>query len=90
MTTSLLLNHNDVFKVGVAGGPVCDWKYYEVMYGERYMDMPQENPEGYEKASVISKTAWNLSRRVSKKENRLIISYTLRTNTMLAVETEST
>lgn len=55
MTTSLLLNHNDVFKVGVAGGPVCDWKYYEVMYGERYMDMPQENPEGYEKASVINK-----------------------------------
>lgn len=55
MTTSLLLNHSDVFKVGVAGGPVCDWKYYEIMYGERYMDMPQENPEGYEKASVINK-----------------------------------
>lgn len=55
MTTSLMLDHNDVFKVGVAGGPVCDWKYYEVMYGERYMDMPQENPEGYEKTSVINK-----------------------------------
>lgn len=55
MTTSLMLDHNDVFKVGVAGGPVCDWKYYEVMYGERYMDMPQENPEGYEKNNVIKK-----------------------------------
>ncbi|HEU4497328.1 MAG TPA: DPP IV N-terminal domain-containing protein [Flavobacterium sp.] len=55
MATSLMLNYSDVFKAGVAGGPVCDWKYYEVMYGERYMDMPQENPEGYEKANVISK-----------------------------------
>lgn len=55
MTTSLMLDHNDIFKVGVAGGPVCDWKYYEVMYGERYMDMPQENPEGYAKANVIGK-----------------------------------
>jgi len=55
MTTSLMLDHSDVFKVGVAGGPVCDWKYYEVMYGERYMDMPQENPEGYEKTNVIKK-----------------------------------
>lgn len=57
MTTSLMLDHGDVFKVGVAGGPVCDWKYYEVMYGERYMDMPQENPEGYAGNSVISKAA---------------------------------
>ena len=40
MTTSLMTNHSDVFKVGVAGGPVIDWKYYEIMYGERYMDMP--------------------------------------------------
>jgi dipeptidyl-peptidase-4 len=55
MTTSLMLDHADTFKVGVAGGPVCDWKYYEVMYGERYMDMPQENPEGYDKTNVIKK-----------------------------------
>ncbi len=47
MTTSLMLKHPDVFKVGVAGGPVTDWAYYEVMYGERYMDRPEENPEGY-------------------------------------------
>ncbi len=56
MTISLLMNYPDVFKVGVAGGPVCDWKYYEVMYGERYMDTPETNPEGYEQASLINKT----------------------------------
>lgn len=53
MTTSLLLNYPDIFKVGVAGGPVTDWKFYEVMYGERYMDTPAENPEGYELSSVL-------------------------------------
>ena len=55
MTISLMLNYPDVFKVGVAGGPVIDWKWYEVMYGERYMDTPQTNPEGYEKTSLINK-----------------------------------
>ena len=47
MTTAMLLRHPDVFKVGVAGGPVMDWAMYEVMYTERYMDTPEENPEGY-------------------------------------------
>lgn len=55
MTTSLMLNHPEVFKVGVAGGPVIDWKYYEIMYGERYMDTPDENPEGYENSNVLNK-----------------------------------
>ena len=55
MTISLLLNFPDAFTCGVAGGPVTDWKYYEVMYGERYMDTPQENPEGYEKSKLHSK-----------------------------------
>ena len=55
MTISLMTNYPDVFKVGVAGGPVIDWKWYEVMYGERYMDTPQTNPEGYEQSSLISK-----------------------------------
>jgi len=55
MTTSLMVNHPDIFKVGVAGGPVIDWKYYEVMYGERYMDTPAENPEGYESTSLLPK-----------------------------------
>lgn len=52
MTTSLMLRNPGVFTTAVAGGPVTDWKYYEVMYGERYMDTPQENPEGYKKAKV--------------------------------------
>ncbi len=52
MTTSLMLRNPGVFTTAVAGGPVTDWKYYEIMYGERYMDTPQENPEGYEKAKV--------------------------------------
>ena len=55
MTISLMLNYPDVFKVGVAGGPVIDWKWYEVMYGERYMDTPKSNPEGYAKSSLIAK-----------------------------------
>lgn len=56
MSTSLKINHPEVFKVSVAGGPVLDWKYYEIMYGERYMDSPQENPEGYELTSLENKT----------------------------------
>jgi len=55
MTISLMTNYPDVFKVGVAGGPVIDWHWYEVMYGERYMDTPEQNPEGYAKTSLISK-----------------------------------
>ena len=55
MTISLMTNYPDVFKVGVAGGPVIDWHWYEVMYGERYMDTPQANPEGYKKTSLLYK-----------------------------------
>lgn len=53
MTTTLMTRAPGVFSVGVAGGPVIDWKYYEVMYTERYMDRPQENPDGYEKANLL-------------------------------------
>ncbi len=55
MTISLITNYPDIFKVGVAGGPVIDWKWYEVMYGERYMDHPERNPEGYARTSLINK-----------------------------------
>ena len=55
MTISLMTNYPDIFKVGVAGGPVIDWKWYEVMYGERYMGTPQGNPDGYAKTSLIDK-----------------------------------
>lgn len=54
MTTSLMLRQPGVFTTGVAGGPVTDWKYYEIMYGERYMDRPEQNKEGYEKASLLN------------------------------------
>ncbi len=65
MTTSMMLKKPGAFKVGVAGGPVIDWKYYEIMYGERYMDTPQENPEGYENA--------NLKNYVNNLEGKLMI-----------------
>lgn len=55
MTISLITNYPDVFKVGVAGGPVIDWKWYEIMYGERYMDTERLNPEGFAKTSLINK-----------------------------------
>lgn len=67
MTTNLMCSHPDAFKVGVAGGPVIDWKYYEVMYGERYMDTPQSNPQGYASSSLLPK-AQNL-------QGRLLIIY---------------
>ena len=69
MTISLMTHYPDVFKVGVAGGPVIDWQWYEVMYGERYMDTPQQNPEGYAKCSLIDK-AKNLKGRL-----QIIIGY---------------
>ncbi|WFE86008.1 S9 family peptidase [Parabacteroides chongii] len=52
MTTNLMLSYPEIFKVGVAGGPVIDWSNYEIMYGERYMDRPQDNPEGYKNANM--------------------------------------
>lgn len=54
MTTSLMTRNAGIFKVGAAGGPVIDWSYYEIMYGERYMDTPQENKEGYEKNNLLN------------------------------------
>ncbi len=55
MTISLKTTYPDVFKVGVAGGPVIDWKWYEVMYGERYMDTQDTNPDGFAATSLINK-----------------------------------
>ena len=63
MTITMKLAHPEVFKVGCAGGPVIDWKWYEIMYGERYMDTPQENPKGYEATSLLNK-AKNLEGRL--------------------------
>lgn len=63
MTTNLMLTYPNIFKVGVAGGPVIDWQFYEIMYGERYMDMPQTNPEGYKNSNLRNK-AGNLKGRL--------------------------
>jgi dipeptidyl-peptidase-4 len=65
MTTSLLTRpeSTDVFKCGVAGGPVLDWSMYEIMYTERYMDTPKENPEGYAKNNLFNYIE-NLNRRL--------------------------
>lgn len=65
MTTALLLRYPEIFKVGVAGGPVIDWGYYEIMYGERYMDTPQSNPEGYKEC--------NLNNHAGKLKGHLLI-----------------
>ena len=69
MTTNLMCSYPDAFKVGVAGGPVIDWRFYEAMYGERYMDTPQENPEGYKSTSLVEK-AKNLKGRL-----QIIVGY---------------
>ncbi len=54
MTTTMMLKAPGTYKVGVAGGPVIDWKYYEIMYTERYMDTPEENKEGFDKANLLN------------------------------------
>ncbi|MGG9960319.1 DPP IV N-terminal domain-containing protein [Ferruginibacter sp. SUN106] len=69
MTTDFVLHHPGVFKAAVAGGPVMDWKYYEIMYGERYMDTPQENPDGYE--------ATNLIKQAGKLKDKLLLIHGL-------------
>lgn len=56
MTTGMMTRHPGVFKAGVAGGPVIDWGLYEIMYTERYMDTPEENPEGYQKSNLLNYT----------------------------------
>ena len=75
MTITMKLAHPEVFKVGCAGGPVIDWKWYEIMYGERYMDTPQENPEGYEANCLLNK-AKNL-------EGRLLVIHGCEDNTVV-------
>ena len=55
MTLTLKTRYPDVFKVATAGGPVINWAWYEVMYGERYMGTPQDNPEGYRTANLLNR-----------------------------------
>jgi dipeptidyl-peptidase-4 len=75
MTITMKLAHPEVFKVGCAGGPVIDWKWYEIMYGERYMDTPQENPEGYEANCLLNKA--------KDLEGRLLVIHGAEDNTVV-------
>ncbi len=54
MTSMLLMQAPDKFHYGIAGGGVYDWALYDSHYTERYMDTPQNNPEGYEVSKVMN------------------------------------
>lgn len=69
LTIDFMLSHPGIFETAVAGGPVTDWRYYEIMYGERYMDTPQENPEGY--------SATDLSKKVQNLKGKLMLIHGL-------------
>jgi len=69
LTVDFMLSHPGVFKAAVAGGPVMDWRYYEVMYGERYMDTPQENPDGY--------AATDLTKKIQNLKGKLLLIHGL-------------
>ena len=56
MTINMLLTFPGTFQAGIAGGPVCDWSLYEVMYTERYMDTPESNPAGYKLANLVERS----------------------------------
>lgn len=75
MAITLKLKNPGVFKVATAGGPVIDWKFYEIMYGERYMDTPEQNPEGYEKSSLLNAT--------DRLEGKLLIIHGAQDNTVV-------
>jgi len=68
-TVDFMVTHPGIFKAAVAGGPVINWKFYEVMYTERYMDTPQENPEGY--------AATDLSSKVDQLKGKLLLIHGL-------------
>ena len=54
MMTSYALTHSNSFKMGIAGGPVADWRLYDSIYTERYMLQPKNNPEGFKRTSVLT------------------------------------
>ena len=75
LTLTLKLRNPGVFKVATCGGPVIDWKYYEIMYGERYMDTPEQNPEGYKKASILN--------YVDQLDGKLLVIHGAQDNTVV-------
>ena len=82
VTITLLTSHPELFKVAAAGGPVIDWKWYEVMYGERYMDNPATNPEGFARTSLISKVS-------NMKGRRLLVCQGMEDGTVLPINSLS-
>jgi dipeptidyl-peptidase-4 len=75
MTTNFMLTHPGIFKAAVAGGPVIDWKFYEIMYTERYMDRPQENPEGY--------AATDLTKKIANLKGKLLLIHGMQDNVVV-------
>lgn len=75
MTLNLMLKHPETFKVGVGGGPVVDWSLYEIMYGERYMDTPEENPTGYQNSNMLN--------YASKLEGKLMLIHGIQDHTVV-------
>lgn len=75
MTTDFMLTHPDVFKAAVAGGPVINWKFYEIMYTERYMDRPQENPDGFD--------ATDLTKKIGNLKGKLLLIHGMQDNVVL-------
>jgi dipeptidyl-peptidase-4 len=75
MTIDFMLNHPGVFKTAVAGGPVTNWKFYEIMYTERYMDRPQENPEGYDKT--------DLTKQIGNLKGKLLLIHGMQDNVVV-------
>ncbi len=54
MSSNCILKGNDVFKMAIAVAPVTNWRFYDSVYTERYMQTPQENPSGYDENSPIN------------------------------------
>jgi dipeptidyl-peptidase-4 len=75
MTTYFMLHHPGIFKAAVAGGPVVDWTFYEIMYTERYMDKPEENPEGYK--------ATDLTRKIDQLKGKLLLIHGMQDNVVV-------
>ena len=75
LTLTLKLRNPGIFKVATCGGPVIDWKYYEIMYGERYMDTPDQNPEGYKKSSILN--------YVDQLDGKLLVIHGAQDNTVV-------
>lgn len=61
--TSYAMTHSKSWKMGIAGGPGTDWRLYDTIYTERYMMTPQNNPDGYDRTSIV-KAAKNLHGRL--------------------------